>query len=51
MEGMVVSGEVAEIDIINAGSASSNYAFDITPARLVTERPQGCPTCASSENI
>ncbi len=36
VEGMLASGELAEVDIVNPGSATANYAFDVTPARLVT---------------
>ncbi len=36
MEGRLASGEVAEIDVLNPGSSAANYAFDVTPARLVS---------------
>ncbi|MEK7266523.1 MAG: S-methyl-5-thioribose-1-phosphate isomerase, partial [Pseudomonadota bacterium] len=36
MTGRLSSGEVATVEIVAAGSPVANYAFDVTPARLVT---------------
>jgi len=36
MTGRTVSGDVETVDIIAKGSPAANYAFDVTPARLVT---------------
>jgi methylthioribose-1-phosphate isomerase len=36
MSGRLPSGEVVEVDISAPGSPAANYAFDVTPARLVT---------------
>lgn len=36
MTGRLPSGEIATVDIIAEGSAAANYAFDVTPARLVS---------------
>lgn len=34
--GLADNGELTSIQLVNAGSAAANYAFDVTPARLVT---------------
>ncbi len=34
--GRLSSGEVASVDIVADGSPAANYAFDVTPARLIT---------------
>jgi methylthioribose-1-phosphate isomerase len=36
LSGLLPSGEIAEIDILPLDSPAANYAFDVTPARLVT---------------
>ncbi|MDA0675729.1 MAG: S-methyl-5-thioribose-1-phosphate isomerase [Proteobacteria bacterium] len=36
MTGLTADGEVTEIALMPAGSAAANFAFDVTPARLVT---------------
>ncbi len=36
MTGRLASGEIATIDISAPGSPAGNYAFDVTPARMVT---------------
>ena len=36
MAGRLADGSVVEVDIAAAGSPAANYAFDVTPARLVT---------------
>ena len=49
MEGGLGSGEVAEIDMVNAGSPAANYAFDVTPAQLVTGLISERGICDASE--
>ena len=49
MEGRLDSGEVAEVDVLNPGSNAANYAFDVTPARLVTGLITERGICAASE--
>ncbi|HET8729417.1 MAG TPA: S-methyl-5-thioribose-1-phosphate isomerase [Alphaproteobacteria bacterium] len=34
--GRTASGDIATVDILPPGSPAANYAFDVTPARLVT---------------
>ncbi len=41
---------VTEVDIVNPGSACANYAFDVTPARLVTGLITERGICAASED-
>jgi methylthioribose-1-phosphate isomerase len=36
MTGLAADGEIATVTIVPAGSPVANYAFDVTPARLVT---------------
>jgi methylthioribose-1-phosphate isomerase len=36
ISGLAVSGEVATVRLTPAGSPAANFAFDVTPARLVT---------------
>lgn len=36
MTGRTSDGRIETVDIVSAGSAVANYAFDVTPARLVT---------------
>ena len=36
MTGRLDSGEIATVEIVPAGTAVVNYAFDVTPARLMT---------------
>jgi len=36
MTGRLASGEVATVDIVAEGSPAANYAFDVTPSRLIT---------------
>jgi methylthioribose-1-phosphate isomerase len=36
LSGLLPSGDIAEIDILPPDSPAVNYAFDVTPARLVT---------------
>jgi len=36
MSGRLEDGSVVEVDIASPGSPAANYAFDVTPARLVT---------------
>ena len=36
MTGRTDNGDIATVTIVPDGSAVANYAFDVTPARLVT---------------
>jgi methylthioribose-1-phosphate isomerase len=49
MTGATASGAIAEIRIAAPGSAAANYAFDVTPARLITGiiTERGC--CAAHD--
>ena len=49
MDGLLESGEVAEIEVVNVGSPVANYAFDVTPARLVTGLITERGVCEASE--
>ena len=47
--GRTASGEVVTVDVLPAGSAAANPAFDVTPARLVTALITERGVCAASE--
>ncbi|CAM3547275.1 S-methyl-5-thioribose-1-phosphate isomerase [Corallococcus sp. ZKHCc1 1396] len=47
--GLLPSGEVATVRITPPGSAAANYAFDVTPARLVTALITERGVCPASE--
>ncbi|MGD9884142.1 MAG: S-methyl-5-thioribose-1-phosphate isomerase [Reyranella sp.] len=47
--GRTASGEVVTVDVLPEGSAASNPAFDVTPARLVTNLITERGVCAASE--
>jgi len=47
--GRAQSGEVIAVDLLPEGSAVANYAFDVTPARLVTGLITERGVCAASE--
>lgn len=49
MTGRTESGEVATIGILPDGSSAANYAFDVTPARLVTGLITERGVCPASE--
>ncbi len=49
MTGRTADGRVATVDIAPAGSAMANYAFDVTPARLVTALITERGACAATE--
>jgi len=36
VQGKLANGEIAQVNVLPAGSAATNPAFDVTPARLVT---------------
>ena len=36
VQGLLVNGEIASVNVLPTGSAAANPAFDITPARLIT---------------
>jgi len=46
--GWTEAGERAEVRLIPEGSAAANYAFDVTPARLVTGLITERGVCAAS---
>jgi methylthioribose-1-phosphate isomerase len=48
MKGRLPDGRIVEIDIAPQGSAMANYAFDVTPARLVTGIISERGVCAAS---
>ncbi|MCP3059684.1 S-methyl-5-thioribose-1-phosphate isomerase [Myxococcus sp. K38C18041901] len=47
--GRLASGEVATVRVTPEGSPSANYAFDVTPARLVTALITERGVCPASE--
>jgi methylthioribose-1-phosphate isomerase len=49
MTGRDASGRLATVDIAAPGSPAANYAFDVTPARLVTGLITERGVCAASE--
>jgi methylthioribose-1-phosphate isomerase len=49
MSGRTAAGEMATIDIAAPGTPAANYAFDVTPARLVTGLITERGVCAASE--
>ncbi|MDA0239162.1 MAG: S-methyl-5-thioribose-1-phosphate isomerase [Proteobacteria bacterium] len=49
MAGLTDDGTVTEVTITPAGSAAANYAFDVTPARLVTGLITERGVCEASE--
>jgi methylthioribose-1-phosphate isomerase len=50
--GRLMNGEIATVRIVPEGSAVANYAFDVTPARLVTALITERGVCpASSEGL
>ena len=50
MSGRLPDGSVVEIDIAPEGSGMANYAFDVTPAHLVTGLITERGVCAASAN-
>jgi methylthioribose-1-phosphate isomerase len=49
MTGRTASGDVVVVDIAAPGSPAANYAFDVTPARLVTGLITERGVCAADE--
>jgi len=49
MTGRLPDGSIATVEIIAPGSPAANYAFDVTPARLVTGLITERGVCAASE--
>jgi methylthioribose-1-phosphate isomerase len=49
MDGLLDSGKLAEVNVLNPGSAAANFAFDVTPARLVTGLVTERGVCGASE--
>lgn len=50
MTGRTAAGDVETVDIMPAGSAAANYAFDVTPARLVSGLITERGVCAASKD-
>ncbi|MCP5367994.1 MAG: S-methyl-5-thioribose-1-phosphate isomerase [Hyphomicrobiales bacterium] len=48
MTGRTDAGAIATVDLLPAGSEAANYAFDVTPARLVTGLITEKGVCAAS---
>jgi len=48
ISGRLASGEIATVRLIPEGSAVANYAFDVTPSRLVTGLITERGLCAAS---
>jgi methylthioribose-1-phosphate isomerase len=46
--GRAQAGEIVAVDLLPEGSAVANYAFDVTPARLVTGLITERGVCAAS---
>lgn len=49
LTGRTADGGVGTVDIVAKGSATANYAFDVTPARLVTGLVTERGVCDASE--
>ncbi|TDU81732.1 methylthioribose-1-phosphate isomerase [Prosthecobacter fusiformis] len=49
MEGITDSGSIETLRIVSPGSAAANYAFDVTPARLVTGLITEKGLCSTNE--
>jgi methylthioribose-1-phosphate isomerase len=49
MAGALADGEVVEVLIAARGSAAANFAFDVTPARLITSLITERGVCAATE--
>jgi methylthioribose-1-phosphate isomerase len=48
VQGRSAGGELLEVEVVAPGSAAANYAFDVTPARLVTGLITERGVCAAS---
>ena len=48
ISGRLADGTIVQVDIAPAGSAMANYAFDVTPAHLVTGLVTERGVCAAS---
>ena len=49
MTGRTAAGEIVTVDIVPDGSPAANYAFDVTPARLVSGLITERGVCAATE--
>ena len=49
IEGLTQQQSMAEVDVINPGSSTGNFAFDVTPARLVSGLITERGICAATE--
>jgi methylthioribose-1-phosphate isomerase len=50
MTGRTAGGDVETVEIVPAGSAAANFAFDVTPARLVTGLITERGVCSASKD-
>ena len=50
MTGRTAGGDVETVEIVPAGSAATNFAFDVTPARLVTGLITERGVCSASKD-
>ncbi|MEM6615996.1 MAG: S-methyl-5-thioribose-1-phosphate isomerase [Pseudomonadota bacterium] len=50
MTGVTDAGDIVTVDIVAAGSPVANYAFDVTPARLVTGLITEAGVCDASKD-
>ena len=50
MTGVAEDGSVQTVDIVSKGSPVANYAFDVTPARLVTGLITEAGVCEASRD-
>ena len=49
IEGVLDSGEIAEVSLLEERTPSANYAFDVSPARLITGLITERGTCGASK--
>ena len=49
MTGALADGAIARVRVSAPGSAAANFAFDVTPARLITGLITERGVCAASE--
>jgi len=50
MTGRTASGGIETVEIVSTGSEAANFAFDVTPARLVTGLITERGVCAASKD-
>ena len=49
MTGATADGDIVEVQVAAPGSAAANFAFDVTPARLITGLITERGVCAATE--